>query len=85
MAQNVNDMRCATSCPSAATARGASYPNPIYVGHSVCVCGPRPFQIHIGWFVSSLVRGLVLLIGLCERKILFRLKIYDHLRQATAK
>ena len=34
-----------------------------------------------GW----LVREEVLLAGLCERKILFRLKIYDRLRQATAK
>jgi len=34
-----------------------------------------------GW----LVREEILLVDLCERKILFRLKIYDHLRQATAK
>jgi len=27
----------------------------------------------------------VLLVGLCEKKILFRLKIYDRLRQATTK
>jgi len=33
----------------------------------------------VGWFVSLLVREEVLLAGLCERKILFRLKIYDHL------
>jgi len=39
----------------------------------------------VGWFVSLLVREEVLLAGLCERKILFRLKIYDRLRQATAK
>ena len=39
----------------------------------------------VGWFVSLLVREEVLLGGLCERKILFRLKIYDRLRQATAK
>ena len=39
----------------------------------------------VGWFVLLLVREEVLLAGLCERKILFRLKIYDHLRQATAK
>jgi len=32
-----------------------------------------------------LVREEVLLVGLCERKILFWLKIYDHLRQATVK
>jgi len=32
-----------------------------------------------------LVREEVLLAGLCERKILFRLEIYDRLRQATAK
>ena len=37
------------------------------------------------WFVSRRVREEVLLAGLCERKILFRLKIYDRLRQATAK
>ena len=29
----------------------------------------------VGWFVSLLVREEVLLAGLCERKILFRLKI----------
>ena len=34
-----------------------------------------------GW----LVREEVLLAGLCKRKLLFRLKIYDRLRQATAK
>jgi len=39
----------------------------------------------VGWFVSLLVRKEVLLAGLCERKILFWLKIYDRLRQATAK
>ena len=39
----------------------------------------------VGWFISLLVREEVLLVGLCERKILSRLKIYDHLRQATAK
>ena len=39
----------------------------------------------VGWFVSLLVREEVLLVGLCERKILFRLEIYDRLRQATAK
>ena len=33
----------------------------------------------VGWFVSLLVREEVLLAGLCERKILFRLKIYDRL------
>jgi len=32
-----------------------------------------------------LVREEVLLADLCERKILFRLKIYDRLRQATDK
>ena len=32
-----------------------------------------------------LVREEVLLASLCERKILFRLKIYDRLRQVTAK
>jgi len=39
----------------------------------------------VGWFVSLLVREEVLLAGLCERKILFRLKNYDRLRQVTAK
>jgi len=39
----------------------------------------------VGWFISLLVRKEVLLAGLCERKILFWLKIYDRLRQATAK
>ena len=39
----------------------------------------------VGWFVSLLVREEVLLAGLCERKILFQLKIYDRLRQAIAK
>ena len=39
----------------------------------------------VGWFVSLLVREEVLLAGLCERKILFRLKIYHRLRQGTAK
>ena len=37
----------------------------------------------VGWFVSLLVREEVLLAGLCERKIPFRLEIYDRLRQAT--
>jgi len=39
----------------------------------------------VGWFVSSLVCEEVLLAGLCKRKILFRLEIYDRLRQAIAK
>ena len=39
----------------------------------------------VGWFVSLLIREEILLADLCERKILFRLKIYDRLRQATAK
>ena len=39
-----------------------------------------------GWLVRIvLVREEVLLPGLCERKILFRLEIYDRLRQATTK
>ena len=33
----------------------------------------------VGWFVLLLVREEVLLVGLCERKILFWLKIYDRL------
>ena len=39
----------------------------------------------VGWFVSLLVHEEVPLTGLCERKIWFQLKIYDRLRQATAK
>ena len=46
---------------------------------------PPPSACSVGWFVSLLVCEEVLLAGLCERKILFRLKIYDRLRQATAK
>jgi len=38
-----------------------------------------------GWFVWLRVRKEVLLAGLGERKILFQLKIYDRLRQATNK
>ena len=33
----------------------------------------------VGWFVSLLVCEEVLLASLCERKILFRLKIYDRI------
>ena len=44
-----------------------------------------PSACSVGWFVSLLICEEVLLAGLCERKILFRLKIYDRLRQATAK
>ena len=39
----------------------------------------------VGWFVSLLVCEEVLLAGLYEREILFRLEIYDRLRQATTK
>ena len=39
----------------------------------------------VGWFISLLIREEILLAGLCERKILFRLEIYNRLRQATAK
>ena len=39
----------------------------------------------VGWFVSLLVCEEVLLADLCEKKILFRLKIYNRLRQATDK
>ena len=55
---------------------------------------PRPDEINaqrdslacsVGGFVSLLVCKEVCLAGLCERKILFRLEIYDRLRQATAK
>ena len=44
-----------------------------------------PIACSVGGFVSLLVHEEVLLVGLGERKILFRLKIYDRLRQATAK
>ena len=47
--------------------------------------GKQTSACSVGWFVSLLVRLEVLLAGLCERKILFRLEIYDRLRQATAK
>ena len=33
----------------------------------------------VGSFISLLVREEILLVGLCERKILFQLKIYDRL------
>ena len=49
------------------------------------VRGTGVLACSVGWFVSLLVREEVLLAGLCERKILFRLEIYDRLRQATAK
>ena len=39
----------------------------------------------VGWFVSLLVREEALLAVLCERKILFRLEIYDRIPQAQAK
>ena len=34
----------------------------------------------VDWFISLLIHEEVLLVDLCERKILFRLKIYDRLR-----
>ena len=46
-----------------------------------CQLEPLKPKCLFGW----LVREEVLLAGLCERKILFRLKIYDRLRQAMAK
>jgi len=39
----------------------------------------------VGWFISLLVHEEVLLAGLCKRKILLWLEIYDRLRQATTK
>jgi len=56
----------------------------------VCYCTDPSVRLagsfrSVGWFVSLLVREEVLLASLCEKKILFRLKIYDRLRQATAK
>ena len=45
----------------------------------------RLYHVGLDWFISLLVCKEVLLVGLCERKILFRLEIYDHLRQATSK
>ena len=47
--------------------------------------GCEPLACSVGWFVLLLVREEVLLTGLCKRKILFRLEIYDRLRQATVK
>ena len=44
-------------------------------------CTRLGIQSLFGW----LVHEEVLLAGLCERKILFWMEIYDHLRQATAK
>ena len=40
----------------------------------------RPIACSVGWFVSLLVREEILLADLYERKILFRLEIYDRLR-----
>jgi len=34
----------------------------------------------VGWYVLLLIREEVLLTGLCKRKILFQLEIYDYLR-----
>ena len=45
----------------------------------------RLYHVGLDWFISLLVCKEVLLVGLCERKILFRLKIYDLLRQPLAK
>ena len=39
----------------------------------------------VSWFVLLLIREEVFMASLCERKILFRLEIYDRLQQATAK
>jgi len=58
----------------------------ILVGHACDRCGAK-----MNWTRSSLslfgwlIRKEVLLAGLYERKILLWLKIYDHLRHATAK
>ena len=59
----------------------------IFISKAMLVFFPTrsPAACSVGWFVSLLIREEVLLAGLCERKILFRLKIYDRLRQATAK
>ena len=56
-------------------------------GHCSCRLSPSPglSACSVGWFVSLLVHKEVLLTGLCERKILFQLEIYDRLRQAKAK
>ena len=51
----------------------------------ICAILKLPVPCSVGWFISLLVREEVLLAGLCERKILFRLEIYDRLRQVTAK
>ena len=58
------------------------------LGWSLHICMRIPYQYtacSVGWFVSLLVREEVLLASLCERIILFQLKIYDRLQQATAK
>ena len=44
------------------------------------VCVREEVLRSVGWFVLLLIRKEVLLAGLYERKILFRLEIYDHLR-----
>ena len=52
--------------------------HPESAGRAFYVCQLTAYSV--GWFVSLLVREEVLLAGLCERKILFQLKIYDRLR-----
>ena len=53
------------------------------IGHRIII---QTFMSLFGWLVHTLlVREEVLLAGLYERKIFFRLKDYDRLRQATAK
>ena len=57
-----------------------------YVAMVVHVCCKGVFPMFhlsacsVGWFISLLVRKEVLLASLCERKILFRLEIYDRIR-----
>ena len=49
------------------------------------LCQHFPTACSVDWFILLLVREEVLLAGLCERKIMFRLKIYDRLQQTIAK
>jgi len=65
--------------------KNSSFKGDIYRSAGVVVWCVVLVACSVGWFISLLVREEVLLAGLCERKILFRLEIYDRLRQATAK
>jgi len=56
-----------------------------YWSWTVATNATLPLACSVGWFVSLLIREEVLLAGLCEKKILFQMKIYNRLRRATAK